>query len=87
MTALGELAAAVNDGRRRPGPGRLILRCGPAVCQALTAAGAGVSLVPAIPTREGQGLTYRQTEVEVDGGRDTGWTLIDDGTIVAEGEL
>ena len=92
MTALVELAALVNTRRKIvPGPGRLILRVGLGAHQVLTDASAdaghGAHIVPAIPVAEGQGLSYRQVEIEVDRDGGSAWALIDGGEIVGSGTL
>lgn len=91
MTALVELATLVNDRRKVVPGGRLILRVGLAAHEVLTAAsvdaGHGSQVVPAIPVAEGQGLSYRQVEIEVDRDGGSAWALLDGGEIVGSGTL
>jgi hypothetical protein len=87
---LHDLAVALGQARRNlpaDRPGRLVLRCSGLVLAVLTIQQPEPGFVPSPRVATGTGLSYRQVEIEPDQGRDTGWTLLDDGEIIAEGEL
>jgi hypothetical protein len=84
------LLGSIRAARSVPG-GRLILQCGPACFRWLNDQDSGVagsSVVPPPPVPTGQGVSYRQIEVQIVSALPAGgWRMLDDGEQVAAGNV
>jgi hypothetical protein len=88
VSGLSDLAGVVDKARRAEG-GRLVLKCGPLVLEALAKLDGPEWIPPLNIPGEGVGVSYRAVEVyspdpDLAAG---GWRLLEDGEPLGEGTL